>query len=141
MAKDLALLPVRRVSAVVNQVANPLMAALQDDREYMQMNLLRGMRFVGYISFPLCTGMILEAEDLVFVALGEKWLPCIPLIQLLSLYAFIKSIDTLLPPVLSARFRPEFLLRIGLVLLFVMRQLFISGPFFMTMDLELPWFG
>ncbi|WP_454062740.1 oligosaccharide flippase family protein [Candidatus Nitrospira salsa] len=48
------------------------MAAFQDDRAYMQMNLLRGMRFAAYISFPLCTGMMIVDEDLVFVALGEK---------------------------------------------------------------------
>lgn len=130
MAKDLALIPVERVSTAVNQLVNPLLAALQDDQEKMRSNLLRAIRFVAYISFPICIGIVLVAKDLVFVALGEKWLSTVPLIQILTMYALFQTIATLLPPVLSARFRPHVLLLNGLVLVVAMPLAFYFGATF-----------
>jgi O-antigen/teichoic acid export membrane protein len=127
MARDLASLPVVKISTAVNQLAVPVMAELQTDRQAMRNALLRGIRLVAGVSFPLCAGLALVAEDAVRLALTEKWLPIVPIVQILCAAALVKSLDVLLPPVLRARFRAGFLARYNLVLLLVMPLLFLWG--------------
>lgn len=118
MAKQLALLPVHKISVVVNQLAFPLMAGFQNNVEQMRSLLLRQIRIVACLTFPLCIGLALVAEDLVWVALTEKWLPLVPVLQVLCFSSVIRSLETLLPPVLIARYRAAVLFwwTVGLVL-------------------------
>lgn len=127
MARDLASLPVVRISSVVNQLAVPVMAELQADREAMRKTLLRGIRMVWSVSVPLCIGTILVAEDAVRLLLTEKWIPIVPVLQILCISALIKSVDILVPPVLRARYRAGFLVGYNTLLLIVMPVAFLVG--------------
>lgn len=126
-AKELAMLPVVRGSAVVNQFAFPVMAELQDDPDAMRAAFVRGLRIVSCCFFPVCVGMALVAQDAVLVLLTEKWLLIVPMLQLLCIYGSIKSIDVMLPPVLLARYRHGFLLHYTIVLFLVMSTAFWFG--------------
>src|SRR5439155_13837939 len=99
-------LPVVKISVVVNQLALPVMAGLQEDRSAMRASFLRALRLVASLTVPLCDGMALVADDLVWIALGAKWQPMVPLLRVLSLFGLIHSLDSLLPPILFARYRP-----------------------------------
>lgn len=109
MARQIANLPVERVSAVVNQLALPLMAELQTDPRNMRTSFLRIVRLTGCLTVPLCVGIGLVADDFVRAVLGEKWLPASVLLQALSVFALVRSIGALLPGVLLARNRVGFL--------------------------------
>jgi PST family polysaccharide transporter len=103
------------------------MAELQANPEALRASFLRGTRLVASVTFPLCLGLMLVAEDLVRVALTDKWLPAVPVLQLLSLYAAIRSVDVLFPSVLMARYRAKFLFFYSLALLGVMPLAFWVG--------------
>ena len=109
MAKTLAILPVVKITVVVNQVAMPVMAGLQADRSALRASFLRGLRLVACFTIPGCIGAALIADDLVLIALGAKWQPMVPLLRVLALFGLIRSLDALLPPILFARYRPAFL--------------------------------
>jgi O-antigen/teichoic acid export membrane protein len=127
MALQISQLPVEKISAVVNQLAYPVMAEMQSDRAAMRAVLLRGLRLVACITLPLCIGLMLLADDLVLVALSGKWSGTIPILRLLSLYALIRSFVVLLPPVLLASYRAGFLFAYNLVLLLIMPFAFWIG--------------
>jgi len=127
MAKQLATLPVSKVSAMVNQLASPVMAELQTNQEALRESFLRGTRLVASATFPLSLGLMLVAEDLVRVALTDKWLSAVPVFRVLCLYAAIRSVDVLLPPILMARYRANFLFIYTLALLGVMPLAFWIG--------------
>jgi len=127
MAKELAGLPVSRISAVVNQLACPVMAELQTSREGLRTSLLRALRLVLSASLPLCTGLILEADDFVRVILSEKWTPSVPILRILCVSSMIASFAVLLPPLLMARYRAALLVRYTLLQLFVMPIAFLAG--------------
>jgi O-antigen/teichoic acid export membrane protein len=127
MAKELATLPGNKVSGVVNQLAIPMMAELQTNQEMSRALFLRATRLVSSITFPLCFALILLANDLVRVALSDKWLPAVPVLQVLCLYAAVRSVDVLFPPVLLARYRANFLFGYALILLGVMPIAFWIG--------------
>jgi O-antigen/teichoic acid export membrane protein len=92
--------------------------------------LLRGLRLTASISVPVCVGIGLVAEDLVVVALSDKWRPIVPILRVLCAIALIKSIDVLIAPVLRARYRTTFLTGYNLVLLIVMPIAFFIGAYF-----------
>jgi O-antigen/teichoic acid export membrane protein len=127
MAKQLALFPVEKVAGMVNQLATPVMAELQADRQGLRAAFLKGVRLVAWATFPLCIGLALVARDLVEVVLTEKWISAVPVIQVLSMYALIRSVAVLLPPVLMARYRAKFLFGYTAVQLVIMPVAFCGG--------------
>lgn len=140
MAKALASLPVVKISVVVNQLAVPVMAGLQADRDGLQASFLRGLRFVAALTVPLCVGLALVADDFVAVVLGAKWQPIAPLLRVLAIFGLIHSLDALLPPVLFARYRPGLLFRCTVALLVVMPFAFWAGAVWMgALGVALAW--
>lgn len=127
MAKQLAIMPVTKISVVVNQLAAPVMARIQDEPQRMRAGFLRLVRLVTCLTLPLCVGLALVADDLIPVVLGSKWEPVTPLFQVFCLYALTHSVEVLLPPVLLARYRSGFLLKWTMALLVVMPGPFIAG--------------
>ena len=109
MAKDLAMLPTSKISTVVNMLSGPMMAELQTNIEAMRGALYRTVRLTSAIALPASAGMALVADDMVEVLLGPKWLPAVTILRLLCVYAAVRAIDVLLPPVLVARRRQRFL--------------------------------
>lgn len=127
MAKQIALLPVHKISVVVNQIAVPLMAGLQDNVEQMRSVFLRQIRMVACLTCPLCIGLALVAEDLVWLALTEKWLSLVPLLQVLAVSSVIRSCEVLFPPILLSRYRASVLFWWTMGLMFVMPIAFWAG--------------
>ncbi|MEO9190006.1 MAG: lipopolysaccharide biosynthesis protein [Acetobacteraceae bacterium] len=109
MARNLAMMPVDRLSGIVGQMANSVMASVQTDRGHQADLLLQSTRLVAVVSFPICIGMLLEARALIAVALGPHWISMVPVFQILCLSASFRSIMILLPPLLASRRRQWFL--------------------------------
>ena len=109
MAKELALLPPNKISTIINMLSPPMMAELQTDVEAMRDAFYRGVRLTAAISLPASVGIALVADQMVAALLGAKWLPAIPIMRLLCLYATTRTIEPLLTPVLFARRRQQFL--------------------------------
>jgi teichuronic acid exporter len=120
MAIKIALLPIEKVSVLVNQVAAPVFAEIQGDLGAMRACLLQSSRIVAWATLPVCVGTLLVAEDAIPLVLTEKWTPAVPVVQLLCLYAAIRSLAALFPPVLMASYRADFLLRYNLAMATVM---------------------
>jgi teichuronic acid exporter len=127
MAKQLAIMPVTKISAVVNQLAAPVMARFQDDQGRLRASLLRLVRLVTCVTLPLSVGLGLVADDLILVALGNRWAAVVPLFQVFCIYALTHSVEVLLPPVLFARYRSEFMLKWTVALLVLMPAPFVFG--------------
>jgi teichuronic acid exporter len=111
MARLLANLPLEKVSAPFNQIAYPVLAELQADRSAMRASFLRVLRLTACVTVPASVGLALIAEDLVAVALADKWAPVVPLLRVLSICGLIRCLGVLLPPVLFARYRTAFLFK------------------------------
>jgi O-antigen/teichoic acid export membrane protein len=96
-----------------------MMAELQTNIDAMRTSFYRAVRLTAAIAVPTSAGIALVANEAVSVLLGPKWLPSVPLLRLLCVYAAVRAVDVLLPPVLFARHRERFLLWYCLALLIV----------------------
>lgn len=72
------------VGDVVLKVSLPVMSSIQNEDE----RLLRAFRTIikvtMLVSSVLLIGMAACAKPLIFVLIGEQWLPCVPMMQILS---------------------------------------------------------
>jgi len=83
------------IGNMVNGVAQPVLTAVSDDQD-RQRNVFRKMlRFTSFISFPAMFGLALVAHELIVIAVTDKWLPCVTILQWLCIWGAFFPITTL----------------------------------------------
>lgn len=70
------------VNGTVQSVMLPAMSAKQDDPAQVKALMRNSVMLSSYILFPMMAGLAGVAEPLVRVLLTEKWLPCVPYLQI-----------------------------------------------------------
>jgi len=93
VALQLATLPMQKMMGVLNQVALPVVARLQDERERLRQRLLEGTRLMTAFSVPVLWGISAIAPELVGVVLGEKWAKAGFPLQIISLVVPFRMIS------------------------------------------------
>ena len=75
------------ITGMIGQVAQPVIVQVKDDRE-RQLNVFRKMiRFTAFISFPAFLGLAFIAKEFIVIAIGDRWLPSVPYLQLFCFWA------------------------------------------------------
>lgn len=92
MAFNLVIQPISKINPIVTRIAFPLMAKVSNDTEKLKDTYFKVLNIVATINAPILIGFIAIAPILIPFALGDKWVPIIPIVQILSLYTLIRSI-------------------------------------------------
>ncbi|MEG1728687.1 MAG: lipopolysaccharide biosynthesis protein [Bacteroidaceae bacterium] len=71
------------VGGMVGSIAQPVFAQVGNERSRQQRVFRKMLRFTAFLSFPAMLGLALIATDFVPLALGNKWVPCVPYLQIL----------------------------------------------------------
>ena len=69
-------------TSTVQSVMLPAMSRQQDDRKQLKALMRGSVSLSAYIVFPIMAGLAGVAEPLVELVLTEKWLPCVPYLQI-----------------------------------------------------------
>ena len=86
---QLCLLVVENINSSIDSVLLPVLSAEQDDRMHVREMTRRAIKTSSYIMMPLMMGMAVCAEPLIRILLTEKWVPCVPYMQVFcAMYAF-----------------------------------------------------
>lgn len=83
-ANGYASLPAGVVMDISTSVNFPILARIQDDNDRLIAAYEKLLRIPCYLLYPLLTGLVVCAEPLVQIMIGDKWLPCVPYLQILS---------------------------------------------------------
>lgn len=73
------------VDGSLTSVAFTSLSRLQNDRDRLLSSLRQYVRISMFVCTPLMAGMALVAKPMVLVLLTEKWLPCVPFLQIICL--------------------------------------------------------
>ncbi len=119
-ANSLMLLPINNISAVFGQVMFPALARTQDDKREFQALYIKALRLIAFASFPLMAEVGLLSREVVTILFGDRWLPMVPILQILSVVGMFQSIISPVGWIFSAlgRTKDQFLLSIFLVVAF-----------------------
>ena len=82
-------LVVENINSSIDSVLLPVLSAQQDKREQVREMTRRAIKMSTYVMMPMMAGLAACAEPLVRLLLTEKWLPCVPYMQIFCVcYAF-----------------------------------------------------
>lgn len=119
----------RLIEPTVNSVLFPTLAKCNDDQTQMRRITSRMLQVSTYIISPLMVGLIVTARPLVRVLLTDKWLPCVPYLQIGCVANLFRCQQFINNCVIKASGRASLLLKldilkksIGLVLILISMQ-------------------
>ncbi|MBQ2960852.1 MAG: lipopolysaccharide biosynthesis protein [Oscillospiraceae bacterium] len=78
---QLCVLVVENINASIDSVLLPVLSSEQDNRDSVREMTRRAIKTSSYIMMPIMAGMAACAEPLIRLLLTEKWLPCVPYMQ------------------------------------------------------------
>ena len=73
------------INGMLTSVVQPVLSTLSDDKE-RQLNALRKLiRFTAFVSFPAMFGLSFTSQELIVLAVTDKWLPSANIMQILCI--------------------------------------------------------
>lgn len=73
------------ISTTMQNVAQPVLAQVSDNNERQKTVFRKMLRFTAFISFPVMLGFSLVSRELIIIAITEKWLAAVAILQLLCI--------------------------------------------------------
>ena len=95
------------VQGMVSMVAQPVLVDLREDSGRQLAALRKLMRFTAFIAFPLLLGLRLVGYEFIVLTIGEKWQPCVSILQILCLSGCVMPLCTLLSNMVLSKGRSD----------------------------------
>jgi len=114
-ANGYAVLPFGIFSQVVNKIIFPILSEHQDDNEKLLATYRRMVNIPMFIYVPLMAGFAALAKPLVVALITDKWLVCVPLIQILCVGYIISPLSSINLNLLYVKGRSDISLKLDFV--------------------------
>jgi O-antigen/teichoic acid export membrane protein len=106
---EISTLPTSDLVAPINRAIFPGYSKMAHDLATLRQGFLNVISVIALVALPVCTGIVLVAEPLVRITLGDKWLETIPLIQILAVAGLTQALQTNKSSVYLALGKPKIL--------------------------------
>ncbi len=130
LAWQFMLYPLTHVSSVIVKVLFPTLSLLQKEVGRFRAAYLKATAAIGLVTFPAMVGLFLVAEDFVRAVFGDKWLPVLPVLNILCFVGMLRSVMTTAYTIYLSTGRTQKMFRLSLVSTPLMVAAFATG---------LPW--
>lgn len=115
---------VNNINSSIDSVLLPTMASAQDDSAQVKAMTRRAIKTSTYIMAPLMMGLAFCAEPVIKLVLTDKWIPCVPFMQIFCITYMFYPIHTANLNAIKAMGRSDLFLKleiakkiIGMILL------------------------
>lgn len=118
------------IDGSISSVMLPALSNEQDNKEKLKNMVRRAIKTSSFLLFPMMIGLAVVAEPLVKIILTDKWLPAVPLLQLLCFSYALWPIHTINLQAISALGRSDIFLKLEIIKKAIgIIALLISCPF------------
>lgn len=107
--------PTQALTSVAGRVAFPYFSRLQADTVLLKRRLRQLIRVTATVDFPLMVGISATAPALVTALVTEKWIGCVPLLQVLSFAGLAWPLHVYHLKVITALGRSDLFLRLEIL--------------------------
>lgn len=129
-AAHFADLPSQQFTSVFMRVTFPVLCKVQDDLERLTSVYRRMLRVSAYIVFPLLIGMAAVAHPMIRVFIGEQWIECAYMLQIICFAEMWYPIHAINLDILQVSGRSDLFLKIEIYKKIVSLSLLaLSAPF------------
>lgn len=129
--KKLPHLVVTDINTSIDSVLLPTMSNVQDDKSRIRAMTRRSIKISTYIMMPMMVGLAVCAEPIVVLLWTEKWLPCVPYLQIFCATYALYPVHTANLNAIKAMGRSDMFLRLEI----------IKKIFGVVLLLSTMWFG
>jgi O-antigen/teichoic acid export membrane protein len=107
--------PSEKLASSVSRVTFSVFSSVQDDISRLRRGVRKALITLNLLNFPMMIGLLVTAKPLVLVLLTEKWLPCVPYLQLLCVMGLAYPLHVINLNVLMAKGRSDLFLRLEIL--------------------------
>jgi O-antigen/teichoic acid export membrane protein len=107
MAYKLSNIAAREVTSVISKVMFPAYSKVQHKTKSLRKGFVRVIQLTSLFSFPLAIGTASIAFPFTLLLLGEKWIPMVTSLQVLTGWGLIRTLDAATSPVWQAMGKPK----------------------------------
>ena len=121
------------INGSISSVMLPALSNEQEDRQKLKHMMRRAIKISSFLMFPMMFGLVAVSDPLVKIILTDKWLPSVPLMQLLCFSYVLWPIHTVNLQAISAMGRSDIYLKLEVIKKIIgVIALIISIPFGIT---------
>ena len=91
------------VNSMLNGVAQPVFAKVDEDRERQLRIFRKLLRFTAFVSFPAMFGLSLVSQEIIVIAITEKWLASAHILSVLCIWGAFVPINNLFANLIITR--------------------------------------
>lgn len=139
VAINLASMPASRMASILNQVAFPAMSKAKRDGDNVSSYILKSMRGISLVAFPVMWGMSSVAPEIVNGLLGIRWAAATSTLALLCLIMPLRVLGPIIHAGLQSVGRADVSFRNTCTTAAVMCIAFVVGCQFDLIGLALAW--
>jgi O-antigen/teichoic acid export membrane protein len=110
---SIATLPVLSLAHIIAGVFHPVYAKVRDNIQKLRKAYFAPLEWALLLILPMSTGLFSLADIFVMVVFGEKWMPMVPVIKVLAIYAVIRSVCTICGTLLVGIGKPKIVSKIA----------------------------
>ena len=114
-AQQFAELPINNINSIISRVTLPLLSEVQDDNTRLHDIYLRLIKMTSIIIVPLMLGLAAIATPLIMALLGEEWIGCVLLFQILCIARIWTPFNAINVNLLQVKGRTDLQLKLELV--------------------------
>lgn len=103
------------VNGAVQSVMLPAMSSIQENRIKIKNMMRRSINLSSYLMFPIMAGLAVIAKPLVTILLTEKWLFCVPYMQIFCLIFAFYPVHTCNLQTINAIGRSDIYLKLEII--------------------------
>lgn len=124
---------VTNINTSIDSVLLPTMASAQDDSARVKNMTRRAIKTSTYIMAPLMIGLAFCANTIVELVLTEKWLPCVPFLQIFCITYMFQPVHTANLNAIKAMGKSDIFLKLEIIKKIVGMSLLLSTMWFGVM--------
>lgn len=106
---------VTNIDGSIQSIMLPTLSAYQDDKKSVKQMMRRAIISSSFFIFPMMLGMAVIAEPLVKIVLTDKWLKCVPFLQVFCISYAIMPIHTANLQAINAMGRSDIFLKLEII--------------------------
>jgi O-antigen/teichoic acid export membrane protein len=107
LAKQLAVKPTMFINPIITEVASPLLAAMQNDKEKLKENYVKLIKMTSILTFNIFLAIFILSDVIIYVLYGTKYPECVLLLRLFCVYMYLRGVHNPIGSLLIATGRTD----------------------------------
>jgi O-antigen/teichoic acid export membrane protein len=99
----------------IQRVSYPILSSIQDNPVQLKSGYRKVIKTTMLVSFTMMLGLAAVAEPMILVLIGEKWLPCVPYLQLLCFSGMLYPLHSINLSIINVKGRSDLFLKLEII--------------------------